>query len=134
MGLILFFHGYAADPGPRRNNIIIGVCAAIGASLLTVLAFILFRRWRRRNDLHKNSTLISRSISPDLVRPTYKSFEAFGSPRKDWEALKPYCKELWPPSKLRIPFRNGQEDKTTSLIIPNSRRDASRYPEFIVNL
>ncbi|XP_026386982.1 LEAF RUST 10 DISEASE-RESISTANCE LOCUS RECEPTOR-LIKE PROTEIN KINASE-like 1.2 isoform X3 [Papaver somniferum] len=54
------------DPGPRRNKIIIGVCAAIGASLLTVLAFILFRRWRRRNDLHKNSTLISRSISPDL--------------------------------------------------------------------
>ncbi|XP_026386980.1 LEAF RUST 10 DISEASE-RESISTANCE LOCUS RECEPTOR-LIKE PROTEIN KINASE-like 1.2 isoform X1 [Papaver somniferum] len=56
----------AHDPGPRRNKIIIGVCAAIGASLLTVLAFILFRRWRRRNDLHKNSTLISRSISPDL--------------------------------------------------------------------
>ncbi|XP_026438016.1 uncharacterized protein LOC113336280 isoform X2 [Papaver somniferum] len=67
---------FKCDPGPRRNNIIIGVCAAIGASLLTVLAFILFRRWRRRNDLHKNSTLISRSISPDLVRPTYKSFEA----------------------------------------------------------
>ncbi|KAI3892980.1 hypothetical protein MKX03_019445 [Papaver bracteatum] len=64
------FHGYAAAPKSKRTKKIkIGVGAAAGASLLTILAvaaILLFRRWRRKNDLHKNSTLISRGISPDL--------------------------------------------------------------------
>ncbi|KAI3914597.1 hypothetical protein MKW92_031223 [Papaver armeniacum] len=61
------FHGYAAAPGrSKTTKILIGVGAAAAASLLTVLIVCLIRRQRRKNDLHKNSTLISRSISPDL--------------------------------------------------------------------
>ncbi|KAI3889858.1 hypothetical protein MKW92_033454 [Papaver armeniacum] len=60
------FHAYAAAPKSKRGmKIGIGVGCAAAASLLTALAFFLIRQ-RRKNDLHKNSTLISRSISPDL--------------------------------------------------------------------
>ncbi|KAI3870944.1 hypothetical protein MKX03_025132 [Papaver bracteatum] len=55
-----------APKSNRTRKIKIGVGAAVAASLLTFLvAFLLFRRWRK-NDLHNSSTLISRSISPDL--------------------------------------------------------------------
>ncbi|KAI3976556.1 hypothetical protein MKX01_008414 [Papaver californicum] len=68
-GINPVFHGSAAAPKSNRKKkkIKIGVGAAAGASLLTILAAILlFRRWRRKNDLHQNSTLISRSNSHDL--------------------------------------------------------------------
>ncbi|OVA04953.1 Protein kinase domain [Macleaya cordata] len=58
-------------PGPRKPNvqrkIIIGVSAAVGASLLTIIfVFFFFRRWCRKHNLDTSSTLISRSLSPDL--------------------------------------------------------------------
>ncbi|XP_026380670.1 LEAF RUST 10 DISEASE-RESISTANCE LOCUS RECEPTOR-LIKE PROTEIN KINASE-like 1.1 isoform X5 [Papaver somniferum] len=57
----------ADSKSKRKSKIAIGLGTGAGASLLTILAAIfIFRRWRQKNDLHKNSTLISRSISPDL--------------------------------------------------------------------
>ncbi|XP_026380668.1 LEAF RUST 10 DISEASE-RESISTANCE LOCUS RECEPTOR-LIKE PROTEIN KINASE-like 1.2 isoform X3 [Papaver somniferum] len=61
------YHKKCDSKSKRKSKIAIGLGTGAGASLLTILAAIfIFRRWRQKNDLHKNSTLISRSISPDL--------------------------------------------------------------------